>query len=168
MIDLDTTLRDFYYYYNESKDQELNKINTNIDNSSQAKKEIELLDNISFGKYQDYHLYEITFKNKGGMVMPIIIQWNYLDGTQEIEYIHQYIWRQNENVVIKTFLKKKEVKSILLDPYKETADINESNNVWNQEAPMTRFNLFKSKQTEMFRRRPSGVLNPMQRAKFKN
>ncbi|MEO6189957.1 MAG: M1 family metallopeptidase [Saprospiraceae bacterium] len=168
LVDADTTLRDFYYYYEESKNQELSKVNTNIDNSIQVKKEIELLDNLSFNKYQDYHLYEITFKNKGGMVMPIIIQWNYLDGTQEVEYINQNIWRQNENEVVKTFLKKKEVQSILLDPYKETADINESNNVWNQEVPMTKFKLFKSKQTEMFRRRPSVGLNPMQRAKSKN
>ena len=61
---------------------------------------------------QDKNMYELTFSNKGGLVMPIIIEWTYKDGTKEIERIPAQVWRQNENKVVKTFIKNKEVASI--------------------------------------------------------
>ena len=63
--------------------------------------------------------------------MPIILEWTYTDGTKEIDRIPVQVWRQNENKVIKTFIKDKVVASVKLDPFRETADINESNNSWN-------------------------------------
>ena len=96
--------------------------------------------------YENSYLYEITFTNKGGFVMPIILQWNYTDGTSEVDYIHAYIWRKNENKVTKNFLKRKEVASIVLDPFKETSDIDESNHTWPRTAEPTRFEIFKNKQ----------------------
>ena len=59
--------------------------------------------------------------------MPIILKWNFEDGTSEIERINAYIWRKNEDQVVKSFLKNKKVKSLELDPYLETADINLKN-----------------------------------------
>ena len=56
--------------------------------------------------------------------MPIILEWTYKDGTKEIERIPAQVWRKNEKKVIKTFMKDKEVASVKLDPYKETADID--------------------------------------------
>ena len=61
-------------------------------------------------------MYELTFSNKGGLVMPIIIEWTYKDGSKEVNRIPVYIWRKNENKVTKYFLKNKEVASIKLDP----------------------------------------------------
>ena len=91
--------------------------------------------------------------------MPIIIQWNYADGTTEIERISAYIWRKDEKKVTKTFYKTKEVKSILLDPYKETADIDEGNNSWPKTEAKTHFELYKIKRAT---RNISGDGNPMQ------
>ncbi|MEL7121956.1 MAG: M1 family metallopeptidase, partial [Bacteroidota bacterium] len=52
--------------------------------------------------YADMHYYELQFSNKGGLVMPIILEWTYEDGTKEIERIPVEIWRKNENEFTKT------------------------------------------------------------------
>jgi len=108
-------------------------------------KDYTLLTPAEMKPYENAYLYEITFSNKGGFVMPIILQWNYTDGTSEVEYIHAYIWRKNEQKVTKNFLKRKEVASILLDPFKETSDIDESNHTWPRSAEPSRFEIFKNK-----------------------
>jgi hypothetical protein len=76
--------------------------------------------------------------------MPLIIEWTYTDGTKEVERISAYIWRKNEKNITKVFAKTKEVKSIKIDPFKETADIDENNNSWPREYTPSRFELFKS------------------------
>ncbi len=73
-------------------------------------------------------LYEIKLTNSGGLVTPVIIQWNYKDGTQEIEKIPAEIWRQNDREVTKVFAKDKEVASVVIDPKRETADIDLGDN----------------------------------------
>ena len=78
-------------------------------------------------KLENKNFYEVTLTNKGGLLMPVIIEWTYKDGTKEIEKIPAQVWRLNENKVIKSFIKDKEVASIKIDPMKETADINEKN-----------------------------------------
>jgi hypothetical protein len=96
-------------------------------------------------KYGNKNFYELYFTNKGGLVMPLIIEWTYKDGSKEIDRIPAEIWRKNEKNVAKTFVKNKEVKSVRLDPYKETADIDETNNTWGTvPATATRFQVFKS------------------------
>ena len=57
---------------------------------------------------------------------------------------------------------KKEVASILLDPMKETTDIDVSNNSWPSLAEPTNFSLYKTKQAALGQ---SQGLNPMQKAK---
>jgi hypothetical protein len=56
--------------------------------------------------------------------------------------------------------------SVLLDPYKETADINEANNTWNIKNEPSRFDLFRSKTGAPARGQSVGQ-NPMQKAKGK-
>ncbi|NOW98572.1 M1 family metallopeptidase [Mucilaginibacter sp. SG564] len=107
------------------------------------------------------YFYEVSFSNKGGLVTPLIIEWTYADGTREVEKISAYIWRKNENKITKVFAKTKEVKGIKLDPYRETADIDESNNSWPREYQPSRFELFK--QQSLPRGATSGP-NPMQQA----
>ena len=46
---------------------------------------------------------------------------------------------------VKTFLKDKEVESIKLDPKRETADIDESNNNWKTMPAPSKFTVFKQK-----------------------
>jgi len=74
------------------------------------------------------NFYEVKLVNNGGLVMPVILQFNYRDGSSEIKRIPAEIWRKNEKEVSKVFVFDKEVDTVVLDPFKETADINESNN----------------------------------------
>ncbi len=56
-------------------------------------------------KLADKNIYEITLKNKGGLVTPVIIEWTYKDGSKEKEIIPAEIWRTNETEVKKIFMK---------------------------------------------------------------
>jgi hypothetical protein len=93
------------------------------------------------GKYEN--LYELSFSNKGGMIMPVIIQWTYKDGTKELETIPVGVWMKNEQQFTKVFRKPKEVESIELDPNQITADINRSNGMWPVKAMPSRFQIYK-------------------------
>ncbi len=155
LVDIDTTLRDFYYYYNpnsEPRDQYLLR---------DRFASFEILNDEDFKKYENKFYYQLYLSNKGGLVMPIIIQWNYKDGSTETEYISAYIWRKNENNIVKAFAKDKEVASIVIDPYRETADIDETNNYWPKMGVPSRLELFKTKNQP---RGSGNIHNPMQRA----
>jgi hypothetical protein len=89
------------------------------------------------GKYY----YELTLSNKGGLVMPVIIEWTYADGSKETDRIPAPIWRLNEERISKAFMKDKEVASIKIDPKNETADIDEANNKWNKTGPVRNVNI---------------------------
>jgi hypothetical protein len=82
-----------------------------------------------------------------------------------VERIPAQVWRLNEQKVTKLFMKDKEVASIKLDPMRETADINESNNSWGSIAEPSRFTAFKMKQGSV--RGQSQGINPMQKAEQK-
>ncbi|HET9056181.1 MAG TPA: M1 family metallopeptidase [Chitinophagaceae bacterium] len=154
--DRDQSLRDFYWEY----DRNIQKYDT-AKYAVTLRARTEALDAAAREKYANKNLYEITFSNKGGLIMPIILEWTYIDGTKEIERIPAQIWRKNEKRVIKTFMKDKEVVSVKLDPYKETADIDESNNTYGNIKEPSRFKLFKQKQNVD----PAPGINPMQKAK---
>ena len=118
-------------------------------------------------KYANVHLYEITFSNKGGLVMPIIVEFTLEDGSKQVERIPAQIWRKNENKVTKVFITTKKATGIKLDPMRETADINESNNTWgNMSNEPSKFSLFKAGAGN--RRNPGAIgMNPMQAAEKK-
>ena len=91
------------------------------------------------------NIYEITLKNKGGLVMPVIIEWTYKDGSRELETIPAEIWRINETKVTKVFVKDKEVTGIMIDPNQQTADINIEDNIFPKVQKESKFDEFKSK-----------------------
>jgi Peptidase family M1 domain len=94
-------------------------------------------------KLADKNLYEITLKNKGGLVTPVVIEWTYKDGSKETETIPAEIWRINEREVKKTFSKEKEVINVIIDPTGSTADINLSDNVFPKKPTETKFDQIK-------------------------
>jgi hypothetical protein len=107
------------------------------------------LDTVKWGKSdslyngKEVNLYELKFSNKGGMVMPVIIEWTFKDGSKEIEMVPVSVWGKNENEFTKVFKKEKEVASISLDPKKETADINPGNGNWPLKEMPTKFQIYK-------------------------
>jgi hypothetical protein len=156
-VDADTSLKDFYFY-NPSTKKTTYKLKA-------ASEGMETLNKDDFSLLtKNKYLYELSFSNIGGLVMPIILQWNYEDGSSEYEKISAYIWRKNEKQVVKTFMKDKKVKSVILDPLRETADINENNNNWPKEFTRNRIEIYKAK---TIGRGQSAGGNPMQEAKKK-
>ena len=101
--------------------------------------------------------YEVKFKNIGGLVMPLIIEFTFLDDSKEVARIPAEIWRMYEDQVSKVFIFDKQVKSMRLDPFLETADTELLNNSWPQVSVPSRYQLFKHQQ--------SVKENPMQRNK---
>ncbi|HEY2720831.1 MAG TPA: M1 family metallopeptidase, partial [Chitinophagaceae bacterium] len=159
LTDADTSLRDFYWKYDRNMEKyDSSKYAVTLSPQTEA-----LADSLK-SKYESKNIYELTFSNKGGLVMPIIIEWTYKDGTKEIDRIPAQVWRLNEKKVVKTFVKDKEVASIKLDPMRETADIDESNNSWGSIPEPTKFQLFKAKQAAAARGQSPGGVNPMQKS----
>jgi len=154
VLESDPATRDFYNSYNPfsvTPDDE-RAYSEFIARLSAKEKEL-LNSNLNF--------YELKFKNIGGQVMPIIIQFNFTDGSSEIDRIPAEIWRLNESEVSKVFAKSKEVKSIILDPLRETADIDEDNNYWPRQFLPSRFEFFKNNSGA---RGVSSGDNPMKKA----
>lgn len=94
-------------------------------------------------KLENQNLYEITLKNTGGLVSPVIIEWTFKDGSKEIERIPAEIWRTNESEVKKIFVKEKEVVNIVIDPNFETADVNTTDNVFPKKPVESKFDQLK-------------------------
>ncbi|MBL4624960.1 MAG: M1 family metallopeptidase [Flavobacteriales bacterium] len=111
-----------------------------------------------------YNYYQLDFSNIGGLPMPIIVEFTFVDGTKEKQYIPAEIWRFNAESVSKVFFFKKEVMNVAMDPYLETADVDMTNNNWPRTMQQSRFQVYKSSK---YGRRGaiSGGENPMQRDK---
>ena len=157
LTDADTSLRDFYWKY----DRGINPYDT-TKFGYHVQQYDEPLDDATKQKLAGKNLYELSLSNKGGLPMPVIIEWTYTDGTKEVERIPAQVWRLNETKITKLFIKDKEVSNIKLDPMRETADIDETNNAWPKVPEQTKFQVFKAKQAQQ--RAIPNANNPMQKA----
>ncbi|MGL1957156.1 MAG: M1 family metallopeptidase [Colwellia sp.] len=99
----------------------------------------------------DSKFYIIDFKNKGGLVMPIILDITYVDNTTEHVYIPAEVWRSNSKKLSKLLIREKEIKEIILDEKWQTADTDINNNYWPARAIKSRFELYKEKKQDMMR-----------------
>ena len=161
-VDQDKDAQDFYYRYDRGQE----KVNTK---EYTSKVEAGLpLDAKDKEKFKNITAYQIDFANKGGLVMPIILEFTFEDGSKLYDKSSAQIWRLNEQKVSKTYYFDKKLKSIQLDPMRETADIDTNNNLWTNNGSGTetsKFQLFKQKQEGNSARGSSnGKVNPMQAA----
>ena len=99
------------------------------------------ISNIQVPKY----FYEIIFDKPGGLVMPIIVDYEYEDGSVERVTYPAQVWRKNDKEVKKLVTSNKKIISINLDPDLETADIDTSNNSWPKKQEDSEFDKFKAK-----------------------
>ena len=150
-VDSDADMRDFYTSYDPYKVTALDRVEYDEYVKKLTDKEKELLS-------KNMLYYQVTVENKGGLIMPLIFDLEFMDGTTRRITIPAEIWKRSEKEVTKVFACEREVKSILLDPQLETADVDISNNAWPQRTMPTRFELFKENQGRSRE-------NPMQRAK---
>lgn len=104
----------------------------------------------------DMNYYELEFENIGGLPMPIILKMEYADGSEETLTIPAEIWRHDNAKVTKVIARDKEVVQFILDPNRETADIDEDNNYYPRQMLPSRFDLYKKK--------TSSKSNPMQKS----
>ena len=91
------------------------------------------------------YFYEVEFEKPGGLVMPVILELTYVDGSKKIIKYPAEIWRKNDDSFKKVLVSEKEIKNLTIDPNEETADINLSNNNWPKIELPSDFEKFKSK-----------------------
>lgn len=89
--------------------------------------------------------YEVEFEKLGGMIMPIIVELQFEDGTSENHTFPAQIWRRNNETSKRVFATDKKVIKIQLDPKLETADIDTNNNVWPSAAVKSKFDELEKK-----------------------
>ncbi|MFN5169759.1 MAG: M1 family metallopeptidase [Cyclobacteriaceae bacterium] len=121
--------------------QDFTVLNTREEDYGQFRARID--DNAMRTKLEEKNFYEVTLKNTGGLVSPVIIEWTYKDGSKEMEKIPAEIWRLNEKEVKKVFVKEKEVVNVAIDPKQETADVNTADNVFPKRAAESKFDQMK-------------------------
>ena len=100
----------------------LEKMDSIYDFKQMIKDEFSTQDNklLKKGKY----FYQIEFEKPGGLVMPVIVEFNYKDGSKKIIKYPVQIWRKNENSFKKFIVSEKEIVKVKIDPYEQTADVN--------------------------------------------
>ncbi len=88
--------------------------------------------------------YVVALSNKGGLVMPIIMEFEFTDGSKQVVRVPAEIWRRNHLKVSKLIITQKEVRQIRLDPRLETADVDIDNNIFPPRISKSRFQLYKA------------------------
>ena len=98
---------------------------------------------------EDKNYYALEFSNKGGLVMPIILELTFADGSVENQYIPAEIWRRTPKAVNKLIItdKDKELLSVTVDPRWETADVDVSNNHYPRQIIPSRIEAYKKKKS---------------------
>lgn len=92
-----------------------------------------------------HELYFIDFENIGGLVMPLVLDVEFEDGSHEEVRVAAEIWRESPRKATKVLVRDKKIKSVTLDPYNEIADAEKANNVWPPKPHMSRVELYKSR-----------------------
>lgn len=151
--EIDSKLSDFYTSYDEfsTTEKQLKKFENFQSKLDEDEKQI---------LKEDKHYYEIKFKNVGGLVMPIFLDFTLENNTHELVKIPAEIWMKNNTQITKVFAFDKEVKQIELDPFLETADTDRNNNYWPVKVEPTKFELYQYKN-----RRDKSGNNPMKKKK---
>ena len=103
----------------------------------------------------DVKFYAFDVENHGGIPMPVVMKLTFEDGSNQEVRIPAEIWRADNRKVTKVVLLKKTVTSVELDPNREIADVDRSDNKLPRELVESRFELFKRKESS----------NPMRDAK---
>jgi len=129
------SLGDLVYLTDNKKDSNTSLVSDYINSLSPEQK-------TALKKIPKY-MYQVEFEKPGGLVLPIIVELTYADGTKKRETYPAQIWNKNENKVFRVFSSNQEIKSIVVDPDFETADIDVSNNTWPEKKQDSQFENFK-------------------------
>ena len=143
-------LKDFYNQYDPAEVTDEQRKAFEKFKSELSDKDKEMLENTD-------RYYRVSFKNVGGLIMPIILMVTFEDdSTREIR-IPAEAWRVDSTQCETLIVADKPLKSLELDPFRETADIDRNNNYFPPVIEATKFQLFKM--------RRNADDNPMQTVK---
>ena len=146
VVKSDSTMKDFYNSYNPDKPTKQQEEAYAKQEEALSPKQKEILGS---GKFA----YEAEFENIGGLVMPLILEVTFEDGSTEILRLPAEIWIKSDPSFSKVFVFDKKAVKIELDPFYEMADTDRNNNFWPPAQEQSRFEGYKQ-------RRQKG--NPMQ------
>ncbi len=146
LIDKRPELQDFYNKYDQNEVSTYDQLEYNYLMNQLPDEVKEVLDT-------EKNFYELSFENEGGLVMPLILEFTYEDGSKEVRRIPAEVWVKNNEEISKIFITDQKIFNIVLDPFLETADTDVSNNYWPPRAQPTRYQLFEPQRPGM---------NPMQ------
>ncbi len=135
-VERDPSLADFYNGNHDFELLEVDPSEMELFSSKLTEEEKEAID-------PSKNYYEIGFENIGGLVMPLILEFEFVDGSKILEHIPAEIWALDNEKVSKVFVFENELKKVFLDPYRETADTDMSNNSSSSEPIESRFQLYK-------------------------
>ncbi|MDG2386151.1 MAG: M1 family metallopeptidase [Flavobacteriaceae bacterium] len=133
--------------YKIDEDSELfdpNVLGKNPINDSKALQQNMQEEGLETAKIPTY-FYEIEFEKPGGLVMPLIVEYAYADGSKERVTYPVQLWRKNDASVKKIITSDKELVGVTVDPDQETADVNPDNNSWPKKETPSDFEKFKEK-----------------------
>jgi hypothetical protein len=150
LLERNPAIADFYNSYDPSQVTEADRARFERYYNSLTAEEKALVDS-------GLHFYVLSFKNNGGLIMPLIIKLDFEDGTEQVVRIPAEVWRMNNEQLNKILFTEKPVVQFTLDPYLETADIDTENNYFPRKPVPTRFQLYKQQQ--------GSPKNPMQQQK---
>ena len=149
-IDLDWFWRG-WFYTTEVTDIGIEGVRKFYATENKSKETVDFIEDKSEGlniikptSAKSKYFYEITFNKPGGLVMPIIVEYTYDDGSKEKKTYPAQIWRYNDKKVTKAVHSDKQITKIVIDPDLETADVDLSNNSF-PNTNKDQFSKFKTK-----------------------
>ncbi|WNZ58423.1 M1 family metallopeptidase [Microbulbifer sp. MKSA007] len=138
IVDAKPELEDFYNTHDEFdvSNADRNSYQSKLENLEDWEKDMLKVES---------NVYVLDFSNIGGLVMPLFLRLEYEDGSVEDLRIPAEIWTRNAKKTSKMLVrdKSKVLKSVVLDPHWETADVNVENNFYPRRIIKSRLELFK-------------------------
>ncbi len=96
-----------------------------------------LLENFKASKKESFHVYQVEIKRRGEVVMPIVMQMVYSDGTRSNYRLPAQIWMDGRTKHTHEFRSAREVVAIQIDGLRILPDVDRSNNL----CPQPRLNI---------------------------
>ncbi len=146
-VDLNTDIKDFYDKHDvfTVTNKERNKYRQMLEDLDPWERET-----LERAVKEDKNYYVLNFSNLGGLVMPILLELEYADGSKEEQYIPAEIWRRSPKKVSRLLIvdKNKELTSVVVDPGWETADVDIENNYYPRRIIPSRVESYKKEKSK--------------------
>ena len=93
---------------------------------------------------EDRNYYILEFSNRGGLVMPVILQLEYEGGESKEIRLPAESWRRSPHSIKKLLVSEDKITAIVVDPLQETADTDIENNYYPRRIIPSRIDSYKS------------------------